>query len=535
MDTLPIELIIDVLRRLKPNDILMTTTKNLFYLRYFLSLEIVQECTGSHDKYLHKNINFDRNYSKKFKNIRTKQITISSNYAHSHLMVYHRNFECLKTDFVFHYVVKNIQTLKTLIVTSTEKNELSINLPKSLRKLIIPHKFMNEYPDHLTYLVCLHKPNDTLDQLKKLCITNQDKYCRYRFPENIEVLSIYTSDNLFITYPLKLRKLITKKTNRDRSMSYSMIETKNMKCLRMVTLFLQTHLITKSFVGLKHFTIKTNIFTNDDMNYIIGEHDLESLTIKYVLLDIFTKFPPHLKKFVLIYNGINTFQQTINFPDTLTHLAIISDGARITSTFVLPPHLTYLKLITQHVCDAILSFPDTLKTLILDIRAQFGTFPRNLIYLDVKTDDLISLLSIENLSQLKYLVLEENCVMVNILNNIIPFVLDYPKSLRYLKRNIRHRNVPNHIKLVTWFHGTSKYQNYGAIQPFNFNLDGVNDDPVVLNDNFMYPILLVPNTHHNVVIGNNDMYLGAMNNNFINLNNNNYNLDDMNIIPNAFQ
>jgi hypothetical protein len=504
MDCLSYELLVDVLHYVKLNDIPCTTTKKIFYLRRFLQI-ITEDYEIENDRLCRVVTVSDKETKKSLGKVRTKKIIFStagdmfSNTISPIFDNYKYNYDCLEMHKLFK-IEKFPATLKTLIIYAGKNHEFRVPVPKNLQKLIIPNMYLDDYPENLTVLVCSRKPDSTLNKLKKLCITKQDKYSRYIFPENLIVLSIttteiVTNEKLLAMSPKGLKKIIIETKDGDNIRQVLISSTKTYQCNRLYVYtnnFLNAYLKEIKTFKILNLSIKTYYFTKENMDIIVKSFDdLESLYITSSFIDPIDAFPSKLKKIKFKCVMKDTLVKTINFtnfPDSLIYLSITKIYAPIPQTFKLPPNLIYLSLITHSVCNVKLILPKTLKTLILDLKIQnLGEYPTDLVYLDVKTDDAESLLSIRYLTKLKYLILEENC-------NII--VVEYPRSLKYLRKNVRDNNIiPKHIYTVSWMLSNLKYQKYGDTElVHNFN---------VVN-NYGYLNTFNPNINHMIFYNNNN-------------------------------
>jgi len=510
MSHLPIELIIDILQYVRMSDVPVFATKHFFFLRHFLQLVIHNIPNIKSPFFLHflthyDIYTYDKNSMRKRRTINIHIRSVDRIPKVSLFDIYKYNCRVMKIqscdgDGIFS------SSLKTLVIKSSPFRKLTITIPDTLQKLIIPGMFLEKYPENLVYLICAHQPKQELLKLRKLGITTgNDNDCL--FPSNLEVLSCYCENKIPENLPKNLKKLCLKS---DKSIDVTyipsglkmlwvmchvnfinpvFIETLSVFAKHNVDSFLQGI----STIKLTHLAINTVIVKKRNIDMITEYFNLESLVINCQLIESIV-LPPNLK--TLKYINLNhSSVQSIpfsNFPQTLEYLSIEFKGTIIQPGFIIPSNLTYLKIITRNICHTSLVFPQSLVTLILDVKINnHNNYPPNLVYLDVKTDNMEHLKSIENLSQLKYLKLDENCVVdgkllyINypkslryLTKNIDVKLLyiNHPKSLRYLTKNMKfemNAHISKNIRVVTWFKSSGNYRNYGVTGIGNAGFAGV--------------------------------------------------------------
>jgi hypothetical protein len=220
MEDLSFELIVSIFEYIEQKDILVSLTKSLFHLRHFFQIQInekinINNYSDINIVKLYKNVCFTTNIHKNtWKNIRAKKVEIDCKNIPDFFNDYKYNYEYLKIKNYADVVIDQFpKSIKTLIVMKTVKINLSIELPHTLRKLIMPGSYMNKYPENLLYLICSHNPNQKLNKLKKMCIT--DEIMRYddEFPANLKVLTINCENEIPMNLPFNLKQLSIKSKN----------------------------------------------------------------------------------------------------------------------------------------------------------------------------------------------------------------------------------------------------------------------------------------------------------------------------------
>jgi len=484
METLPFEQHVNVLQYVRHRHHFIGTSKFNFILRKHLQIinlrylniigssstindkvRLVNELNLSGNRFVIEKTYDNAEFRRYFRRTKINKITIDQ-YFYTNPNVFFKKFKtdckCLKFCFIgFRDKITILDGIKTLIIMG-ENKITDLVLPDTLRTLIIPHMTLQKYPLNLKQLSCLNVNNMILGYLTKLKkLTLQTYYSGCILPMNIEELCIH-----YVSYmdkfPPKLKKLEIYGDN--LIIPNIPVSLTSLKCDSSANFNYLTELINLRHLSL-HTSFDIDFISNNKMNARITSltiniqipvqsvidkiknyfHFLEKLTIIYEqssgYLCSFDGLTNNLKKLKLICKAFNNNSFNIlSFPPAITHLSYDS-YCDLPNGLILPSKLTYLKLITRKFQVMQLQLSISLKTLITDIR--INQVPINLVYLNIISSDYDLLISIRNLSNLKYLILNENC------DNDDPKFIVYPKSLRFLKKTIlKARDIPKHIHHV---------------------------------------------------------------------------------------
>jgi len=418
----------------------------------------IEKITKKHKLKLCKSITITSNCH----SMRTKRLTIAKytffdsipmieKYYYEHLTI-----NCYSNDFAVSSTnpVKFNHSLKTLIIHSYDSMKIIIKmkmeLPKSLKKLMIPDLWMDEYPNNLEYLVCCRfqmKHENYLPKLRKLFITSF-YYKDTKLPKNIETLSMYGVPS---EYPKNLKKMFIRTNDTIKisklpeSVKYIAVndaikipETIKIEKLSLCLTSLKNYdiydiIIDVKITSLKHLSLNVRSIMFDvsvPINLVFPK--LESLSIKcHTCYKRFCYFRNNIKKLKIIVVSQDNHSDILitKLPVSLTYLSY-EHLSYISQDFILPPNLIYLKMMTKSSgVYKIMQLPQSLKILKSDCHfiVPDDTFPPNLILMDIETNNNKLLSSMKCLTKLKYLTLKTNIDVSGY----------YPLSLKYLRKNYR--------------------------------------------------------------------------------------------------